>query len=488
MIPTGNELTLYQQLADGFIDAIKRGALKAGDRLPSVRRTAHGRNISINTVLTAYRNLEDRGFIEARPQSGYYVRAKLPDVLKIPMPATAVSSPKTEVLDLIDLVFAAQQDPQFINVSLACPQGGEFYPEKKLARILNQLVQRQPGMIGTYSLPPGSLRLREQIARRALLLGMSIGPDEVILTHGCMDALQLSLRTVTKPGDCIGLESPTYFYMISLIASLGLNAIEIPTDPQKGISVEAVETLLQEGKINALLLMPSVQNPLGCSMSVEDKKRLAGLVNHYQIPLIEDGLYAELTFNGELSPSVKSFDRGGWVIFCTSFTKTLAPDFRIGWMSGGRFNQRLRRIKSLSSMCEPAVLTETLGLFLESGGYDQHLRTLRKRYAFQVQEARGLIARYFPEGTRATQPCGGFVIWVELPEGVNGVELFHAALAEYISLNPGVLFSPNARYANAFRLSCCYPFNERYSGAIKRVGELAAEMLNKPRLHTDSLG
>lgn len=486
MIPTGSESTLYQQLADGFIDAIRRGALKAGDRLPSVRRTAQGRQISINTVLTAYRNLEDRGFIEARPQSGYYVRAKLPDVLKIPLPATAVSSPKTEVLDLIDLVFAAQQDPQFINVSLACPQGGEFYPEKKLARILNQLVRRQPGMIGTYSLPPGSLRLREQIARRAMLLGMSIGADEVILTHGCMDALQLSLRTVTKPGDCIGLESPTYFYMISLIASLGLNAIEIPTDPQKGISVEAVETLLQQGKINALLLMPSVQNPLGCSMPVEDKKRLAALVNHYQIPLIEDGLYAELTFNGELSPSVKSFDRDGWVIFCTSFTKTLAPDFRIGWMSGGRFNQRLRRIKSLSSMCEPAVLAETLGLFLESGGYDQHLRTLRKRYAFQVQEARGLIARYFSQGTRATQPCGGFVIWVELPEGVNGVELFHAALAEHISLNPGVLFSPNGRYSNAFRLSCCYPFNERYSWAIKRVGELAAEMLSKGKINTDS--
>lgn len=483
MIPTGNELTLYQQLADRFIDSIRGGTLKIGDKLPSVRRTAHGRQMSINTVLTAYRNLEDRGFIEARPQSGYYVCAKLPDVLKIPMPATAVSSPKTEVLDLIDLVFAAQQDPQFINVSLACPQGGEFYPEKKLARILNQLVRRQPGIIGTYSLPPGSLRLREQISRRALLLGMSIRPDEVILTHGCMDALQLSLRTVTKPGDCIGLESPTYFYMISLIASLGLNAIEIPTDPQKGVSVEAVEILLKEGKIDALLLMPNVQNPLGCSMSVEEKKRLAVLVNHYQIPLIEDGLYAELTFNGGISPSVKSFDRDGWVIFCTSFTKTLAPDFRIGWMSGGRFNQRLRRIKSLSSMCEPAVLTETLGVFLESGGYDQHLRTLRKRYAFQVQEARGLIARHFPEGTRATQPCGGFVIWVELPEGVNGVELFHAALAEHISLNPGVLFSPNGRYSNAFRLSCCYPFNERYSWAIKRVGELAEEMLNKHKLN-----
>lgn len=484
-----NDTTLYQQVAEEIVDAIQRGNLKVGDRLPSVRQSARSRQISINTVLTAYRYLEERGVVEARPQSGYYIRAALPEVRKISMPITRVSAPKIEVLDLIDTVFAAQQNPAFIDISLACPLGGEFYPEKKLARILSKLMRQQPGLIGTYSLPPGSLRLRQQIARRAMLIGMSLGADEIILTHGCMEALQLCLRAVTKPGDCIGLESPTYFYMISLIASLGLKAIEIPTDVQKGISVDAVEDLLKQGKVNALLLMPSVQNPLGCSMPIAARKRLATLVNQYQVPLIEDGLYAELAFSGEQLPAVKSFDRHGWVIFCTSFSKTLAPDFRIGWMSGGRFSEQLRRMKSLSSMAEPALLCETLGLFLESGGYDQHLKSLRKRYAFQVQEARGLIARYFPSGTRATEPCGGFVIWIELPNGLNTVELFQLALDEHISLTPGSLFSPSGRYLNAFRLSCCYPFNQQYISAIKRVGELVSQMqaLILASSHDDSI-
>lgn len=475
-MPDNHDLSLYLQVADGVVESIRRGVLQAGDRLPSVRHAARNRNVSINTVLAAYRNLEDRGVIEARPQSGYYVRARLPEVNKVVMPVTPVSSPKLEVLDLIDMVFAAQQNPKFTDISLACPVGEEFYPAKKLSRILNQLLRSRPNMIGTYSLPPGSVRLRQQIARRTPLLGMSLSADDIILTHGCLEALQLALRAVTKPGDCVGLESPTYFYMISMVAMLGLNAVEIPTDSQHGISVDAVEALLKEKKIDALMLMPSVQNPLGCSMPIESRQRLAKLVNQYQVPMIEDGLYSELQFSGDLLPAVKAFDKDGWVIFCTSFTKTLAADFRIGWMSGGRYAEKLRRLKALSSMSEPTILAETLGQFLTTGGYDHHLRGLRKRYAFQMQEARGLIARYFPQGTRATQPSGGFVLWVELPLNVDGVKLFHAALAEHISLTPGMLFSPNGRYANAFRLSYCYTFNEHYIAAIKRVGELACEM------------
>ncbi|AKJ43310.1 Uncharacterized HTH-type transcriptional regulator ydcR [Pragia fontium] len=471
-----DNITLYQSIAENIVDVLQRGHLQVGDKLPSVRHQARSRNVSINTVLSAYRHLEERGLIEARPQSGYYVRSCLPTVSQAVMPTSPVLFPKLEVLDLIDTVFAAQQNPLFTDISLACPVGGEFYPEKKLARILNQLVRSRPEMLGTYSLPPGSIRLRQQIAHRASSLGMSLDADDIILTHGCMEALQLALRAITQPGDCVGLESPTYFYMISLLGSLGLRAVEIPTDPQRGISVDAIETLLKDNQLNALLLMPSVQNPLGCSMPVAARQRLARLLNQYQIPLIEDALYAELVFSGDPLPAVKSFDKEGWVIFCTSFTKTLAPDFRIGWMTGGRFAEKLRRMKTLSSMSEPAILAETLGRFLATGSYDQHLRGLRKRYAHQVQEARGLIAKYFPEGTRATQPDGGFVIWVEFPPGVDSVQLFHHALAERISLTPGTLFSPSGRYDNAFRLSCCYSFNERYITAIKRVGELACEM------------
>jgi len=470
------ETTLYHQLAETFATAIHHGTYPPGSRLPAIRRVAGSHQVSVNTVLNAWRILEDRGLIEARPQSGYFVRGVLPSVTKASEHRAQVSSPSSEKLDLIDTVFAAQNHPDYTNISLACPQNGDFYPAARLSRIMASLLRRQPGMIGRYAMPPGSMRLRREVARRAMDSGMALVADDITLTHGCMEALQLALRALTKPGDCVGLETPTYFFLFPLLASLGLKSIEIPTDPQRGLSLDALEMLLIEKRISALIAMPNVQNPLGCSMSLEDKKRLAQLVNHYQVPLIEDGLYGELQFCTPLSPAVKAFDRDGWVIYCSSFTKTLAPDFRVGWIVAGRFSAEIARLKAVSSMSESILLSETLGHFLESGGYDHHLRSLRRRYISQLDEARGLIARHFPQGTRATLPQGGFVFWVELPGNVDGIALFHRLLQEKICVTPGALYTLSERCNNALRLSCCYPFDERYTYAIKRTGALACEM------------
>jgi len=474
------EQPLYYQLADNFAEAIHQGTLKPGKRLPAIRRVAQTHQVSINTVLNAWQLLEDRGLIEARPQSGYYVRSVLPALTR-PVPHRArIKDPSSEKLDLIDQVFAAQNHPDYINISLACPQDGELYPSARLARITASLLRRNPDLIGRYALPPGSERLREEIARRALHAGMSLTSDAITLTHGCMEALQLALRAVTQPGDCVGLESPTYFFLFPLLASLGLKALEIPTDPQHGLSLDALEMLLQEKRIQALIAMPSAQNPLGCCMSRQNKQRLAKLVNTYNVPLLEDGLYDELQFDWPLSPTVKSFDSEGWVIYCTSFTKTVAPDFRIGWIAAGRFHEAIARLKAVSSMAESRLLSETLAEFLANGGYDHHLRTLRRRYAANMDEARGLIARYFPQGTRATLPRGGFVFWVELPEQVDTVAMFHRLLQEQICVTPGALYSLSERYNHALRLSCCYPFDERYSWALKRTGAIACELAGLP--------
>lgn len=472
--------TRYQQLAELLAQAIGSGTLAPGSRLPSIRHSAQTHQVSINTALAAYRTLEDRGLIEARPQSGFYVRTRLPQLYARLAQSTPVAKPAEEVLDLIDTVFAAQQNAAFTNISLACPQASEFYPGAKLGRIVATLMRQQPNLIGNYALPPGSLRLRRQIARRMLTLGVTLEPTALTLTHGCMEALQLALRTVTRPGDCVGLESPTYFYLIPLLDSLGLKAVEIPTDPQRGLALDALELLLQERRLQALIAMPNAQNPLGCSMSLTAKKRLAQLVNHYRVPLIEDGLYAELQFGNAITPAVKAFDQDGWVLFCSSFTKTLAPDFRLGWIAGGRFAESLRKLKAVSSMSESALLSEALGIFLESGGYERHIRGLQRRYAHLVDEAQSLIARYFPSGTRATRPTGGFVFWIELPPQVDTVAMFHQLLSEQICLTPGSLYSPSGRYRNALRLSCCYPFNARYTHALMRVGELACAMSGLP--------
>ncbi|BAL22642.1 PLP-dependent aminotransferase family protein [Azoarcus sp. KH32C] len=469
----------YQTLAHELRQAMGDGRLPPGERLPSVREAAKSRGLSINTVLAAYRQLESHGLIEARPQSGYFVRSRLatppaPNFGNEPAPAQAA---ETQVLSRIATVIAAQSSPDNIDLSLACPKGGDFYPGERLSRLVSELARKRPGLLTDYSLPPGSLLLRREICRHAQELAMTLAPDDVLLINGCMEGLQLGLRAVTRPGDTIAVESPTYFNLIPLAERLGLKTIEVPTHPDTGMSLDALELLLSEKRVQAIVAMPNVHNPLGTSMPVEAKRRLANLAHEYRVPVIEDALYAELQYATPLQPAVKAFDRDGWVIVCASYTKTLAPGFRIGWMEGGRFKRELAELKFCSSVSQPALLCEALGVFLENGGYAQHLRRLRRAYVGQIDRLRGLIDTAFPAGTHATQPTGGFLVWVQLPEGCDTNRLFDDAQARRISITPGTLFSPSGRFGRYVRLSGCYPFSERHVHALMTLGELAAQQL-----------
>ncbi|NMF88518.1 PLP-dependent aminotransferase family protein [Aromatoleum petrolei] len=470
---------LYQSLALELRHAMTDGRLASGERLPSVREAAKSRGLSINTVLAAYRQLEAHGLIEARPQSGYFVRSRLPTPAapRFAAASTTAKSAEAEVLDQISRVVVAQASPDTIDLSLACPKGSDFYPGERLGRLVSDLARRRPELLSDYCLPPGSLLLRREICRHAQDLAMSLEPENIILTNGCMEALQFALRTVTGPGDTIALESPTYFNLIPLAERLGLKTIEVPTHPESGMSLDALELLLSERRVQAVVAMPNVHNPLGTSMPVEGKKRLAELANEYRVPVIEDALYAELQYATPLQPTAKAFDRDGWVIVCASYTKTLAPGFRVGWMEGGRFRRELNDLKFCSSVSQPALLCEALGVFLESGGYAQHLRRLRRTYAGQVERLRGLIDGAFPAGTQATRPTGGFLLWVQLPAGCDSNRLFDTALARGISITPGQLFSPGGRYTRHIRLSGCYPFSDRHVHALMTLGELAARQL-----------
>lgn len=467
----------YLQLAEGLKQAIEKGLFSAGGALPSIRQSAQTYNLSINTVIAAYRSLEDQGLIEARPQSGFVVKNQLPGLMRTFELGGEETAQGGTVLSLIEQAFAMQQDPSFLNLSLACPdKHSDLFPREKLGRIMSRLVRQQSSLISSYALPPGSLSLRKQIARRMQNLGVFSHEKDICLTHGCMEAMNLALRAVTKPGDSVGVESPTYFYLIPLLNELGLKLVELPTHAETGLCVDDIEPLLATQQLQALICMPNLHNPLGCSMPLEAKKKLAQLVNRYQIPLIEDGLYAELQSHGTL-PAVQSMDQNGWVIFCSSFSKTLAPDFRIGWVHSTRFNKKIRQLKSLYSIAESQFLSETLGVFLEAGGYDHHLRKLRKSYRQNMNIAQALIAEYFPEGTKATKPKGGYLFWLELPETLDTYELYQQLLREKISVLPGRLYSANGRFSNAVRISCCNTIDERYRKGFARVGEKAREML-----------
>ena len=477
---SSDQNSLYQVLAEELRAAIQDGRLSAGSRLPSVRETSRSRALSINTVLAAYRQLETRGLVEARPQSGYFVRARLasPIAAKLALKPPPAKQAASAVLSRIEAALAAQSDPQTIDLSLACPKSSDFYPGKALSRFAADFARRKPELLTDYSLPPGPIRLRREICRHARELGMALEADNIILTNGCMEALQLALRAVTQPGDTIAIESPTYFNLISLAEHLGLRMIELPTHPAQGLSLDALELLFSERRVQAVVCMPTVHNPLGTSMPLAAKQRLAEMAQSWKIPVIEDALYAELQYAAPLQPTVKSFDRDGWVILCTSYTKVLAPGFRVGWVDAGRFRRRLAALKFSASLAQPAFLGEVLGAYLESGGYAQHLRRLRRLYAAQVDRLRGLIAEAFPAGTRATEPTGGFLVWVELPDGCDGNRLCDEALPQGITITPGSLFSPTGRHKAHIRLSACHTFSDRHVHALLSLGKLAQKQLD----------
>lgn len=477
MTAMSNDTThLYESLAARMAEAIQGGSLRTGDRLPSVRRLSTQHRVSIATAVQAYRHLENQQLIEARPKSGYFVAGR---PMPLAEPATSTPPPSARFVGVNRLVMEVLQsarDPNFLPLGAACP-GPELFPNDKLLRLMHTEGRHRPDLLGGYAMSPGNERLRSMIARRSLDFGCRLNPDEIIVTNGCIEALNLALRAVARPGDTIALESPAYFTLLQIIESLGLKALEIPTHPREGLSIEALDLATQKtGAVKAVIAIPNFQNPLGSLMPDENKARMVQLLEARGVSLIEDDIYGEIHFNGSRPRAAKAWDRADNVILCSSFTKTVSPGLRIGWIAPGRHYQEVAMLKFINSVGTPELPQAAIAEFMANGGYDHHLRRLRAGFARQVQQVSAAIAEYFPGGTRITRPSGGFVLWVELPAGVDTLELFRRAREERISIAPGPMFTTTKRYRNCIRIGCGHPWSAKIEMGVMRLGKLAAQL------------
>ena len=467
------EESLYKQLAVRISELIEHGTLRPGERVPSVRRCSAQQNVSIATVMQAYRLLESRGVIEARPQSGYYVR---PPRRWSPPPEPEMYKPapravRVSVSELVMQVIKAGRDPGLVRLGAAFP-APELFPIKALNRTLAAVGRRAPVAAASYEASPGNAALRVQVARRAMEAGCTLSPDDIVTTCGATEALNLCLRAVAKPGDVIAIESPTFFGILQTIESLGMRVCEIPTYPREGICLDELEARLKCCRIKACLFTLNFSNPLGSCMPDEKKKQLVKMLAARQIPLIEDDIYGNLQFEGPRPKVAKAFDEQGWVLLCDSFTKTLAPGYRIGWVAPGRFRARVEFLKFVNTGATAALPQMAIAEFLQNGGYDHHLRKIRRLYATQMRSMTEAISRYFPEGTKVTRPSGGMCLWIELPPQIDALAVFHAALAAKISIAPGPIFSAKQKFRNFIRLNCGNPWSEAVEGAIRSLGQI----------------
>ncbi len=467
-------MTLYEKLAGEIEQAVQRGVFAAGEKIPSVRQASIRHGVSVKTVLHAYALLESRGVVESRPQSGYIVRplTHTADALKPATPAPVIAAE----VDVSRLVLSTLRS---IRAHDAVPLGSPYpdptpFPWRRINQYANATARRHSNWNLIDDLPPGNPELIRQIARRYAENGVPVNPDEIIITVGATEAINLSLQAVAKPGDTVAVESPTYYAMLHAIERLGMRAIEVPTHPSDGIDIDILARVIEDQKIAACMVMPNFQNPLGFQMSDERKQRLVALLAAHTIPVIENDVYHELYYGDARPSTLKHFDKHGLVLHCASFSKSLTASYRIGWAMPGRYSAQVEKLKFLNTLTTPSVPQLAIADYLRNDGYDRHLRSVRKLYKQQARIMSAMVLRFFPAGTRLSVPQGGYVLWVELPGGIDSMRLYEAALKRGITIGPGTMFSTTAAYRHFIRLNYSYPWTAQTEAAIRTLGELAA--------------
>jgi len=472
---SGHKTFLYEAIAEEIADLIIQGTYRPGERILSVRQLSRQRKISITTALQVYLTLENRGLIEARPQSGYYVRSKLPTSLPEPNVSTPSPDPtQVSVRELVMMVMKDTLNPHLVQLGAAIPNP-DLVATDKMNRIMASVARQTGTASSIYDLPPGCEELRIQIAQRAVAAGYNLMPNDIVTTSGCLEAFGLCLRAICRPGDTVATESPTYFGVLQVMESLELRALEIPTHPRDGISLSALRFALDHNPVRACLLLPNFHNPLGSMMPDDNKKELVQMLAARDIPLIEADDLGEIYFSGKRPTPAKAYDRKGLVMLCSSFSMVLSPGYRVGWAVPGRFKATVEWLKFTTNIATSTLPQLGIARFLASGGYDHHLRTIRRVYSRNIAQMSQSVMRHFPEGTRVTRPNGGFVLWVQLPEYADSLRLYRQALQAGITLAPGYMFSATDQYRNFIRLNAAFwsPDAER---AIQRLGEMIVGM------------
>ncbi|MVT12110.1 aminotransferase-like domain-containing protein [Chitinophaga tropicalis] len=464
------ENALYIKIAKVIEEQIENETLKLGDKLPSIRDIRAFYNVSINTAIQAYLELESKSLIESRPKSGYFVskssrrKFSLPGISKL---KSSVNGKRPE--DLITKVFDTLQDKGITQFSLGVPDKS-LLPVARLNRSAMQVFSKLEDGGINYEPVQGNINLRRAVARWSLVLGGKLTEDDLVTTSGSMNAIFNCLMAVTRPGDTVAIESPVYFGIPQILGALGLKAIEIPTHPVTGIDLDALKKVLH--KINACCFITNFNNPLGSLMPDQHKKELVKMLTAYDIPLIEDDLYGNLFFGASRPAPCKAFDEAGIVMWCSSVSKSLAPGYRVGWIAPGKFKEKIIRQKLLQTISTPTLYQEVIADFLEFGRFDHHLRTFRKTLYANCLRFQGAIENYFPDNTKVSRPQGGFLLWIELDKKIDTAELYDLAIRQKVSFAPGRIFTLHDQYQNCMRLNFALEWSEKLEADLKKLGNI----------------
>lgn len=462
----------YQYLSNEYEVKIKKGLLKVGDKMPSLRQVCVEKSVSMTTAQLVYGILESKGLIFSKPKSGFIVsswhnKAIIQPETTNPLRNVMNFQPREAGLNIYNTI----HQKNIIQLSLGLP-AATFLPISALNKCIRKALNTLETCGIQYDPIEGNPKLRNQIAKRALQWQGNISADEIITTSGCISALSYCLQGITKAGDFIAVESPVYYGILQLAEHLRLNVIELPTNPQTGINLHSFEDLLQKQKVSAVVVVSNFSNPLGYCMPDDGKEKLVQIITKYDVPLIEDDIYGDLCFDNQRPVNCKTFDKKGMVLLCGSVSKTLAPGYRVGWVLPGKFKNEVLKTKAIHHLSDTGITHQAVALFFESGKYEKHLRKLRQELFLNQLKLTKSILQYFPANTKITQPNGGLFLWVELDKTINTFKLYQQSIQKNIAITPGIAFSSQEQYTNCIRLSYALEWNDKVENAIKTLGML----------------
>lgn len=470
----------YEIFTSVFEDQIRNRILSHGQRLPSVREIKSKYHLSTSSVQSGFDDLMMKGLVESHPRSGYFVaystdnngsqlKTDLPEVVRDPVFAENV------------MLTSARNKPSEVSSFNAAAPGDLLIPQKLILRTMQEVIREKGAALLRYYPSNGLPELRMQISNQMAAHGCLFNPEELIITDGALQALTIALGAVTQPGDIVAVESPCVFSVLEAVTNLGLKTIEIPVHYQNGFDTDYLNKVCRSNDVRAVVVTPNFNNPTGIAMTDFAKKDLLEVATRFQIPVLENDIYGDLYFGEKRPRCIKSFDHSGLVMTYSSFSKTLAPGIRLGWLDTGRFYSRSEKARFALGRSVSPVYQELMLKLLQGNSYNRHLRSFRKKLSLQAAELLNALRKNFPHDSYFHPPQGGYSIWGRLAEGTDMKAFFDYCDRNRILFTPGNTFSLTEEYAHHFRIVFADRITPESLVLLENAGRKAKELSAQKR-------
>jgi 2-aminoadipate transaminase len=463
-----SDVPLYKQLAGALSEAISRGSLKSGERLPATRELAGQLGLNRTTVSAAYAVLEQSGFIQGHVGRGSFVS-------KRENSASPTCTDWAAILPPIDAGSGPSIHESEISFANSRPAGDGF-PLAQFRRLSKQVIDSSDAAeILQLGSPHGYGPLRRYLLEQAAAAGIARAGDDLVITNGCQQGLDLVARLFAQGGESVVLEDPVYHGLVRVFSRAGANIISIDVG-EAGIDLDRLEDVFVQHRPRLLVLTPSFQNPTGVTIPLDRRKRIVELAQRSGVVLLENDIYSELRYQGKPLPTLKQLDETGNTILLRSYSKVSFPGLRVGWVIAPRaVIECLAEAKQISDLHSDQLSQAVLLRFAESGELAQHIERTLRAGRERLNTVLRACATYLPAGAKFTRPEGGMSLWIELPAPINSEHLLTRVQERGVNFLPGRYFSARRAHARGLRISFGGLPPEQITRGIQILGEAARQ-------------